>query len=786
MTSIIELKTVQNRIATYIIVSIVLFLGYFLLREVLWQGSTQLHTLMETVATLLALIVGTMALVRFYSKKDNTFLFIGAGFLGTAFLEGYHAIVTSTFFDYFFPSPPPSLIPWSWIAARLFLSILLWLSWLAWRREEQLGKIGKISENTVYISVVFLTLASFLFIAFVPLPRAYYPEFFFVRPEELVPAIFFLLALIGYLKKGAWKHSDFEHWLILSLIVGFMGQAMFMSFSHQLFDTNIDVAHLLKKISYICVLIGLLISMYSIFVQTEDIAKKLFVTNENLQQAKEAAEIANCAKSTFLANMSHELRTPLNGILGYAQILERDRSLTPNQKQGIDIIQRSGNHLLTLINDVLDLSKIEADKIELCPTDFQFDAFIQELTTLFQMRCQQKGIAFNYKPLSHLSTGIRADQTRLRQILINLLGNAVKFTEKGGITLKIDLVESGERRKGIGERGQEKGIREMDHCQFPILNIRFQIEDTGIGIAPDEIDKIFLPFQQVGDANYRAEGTGLGLSITKKLIEMMGGTLHVESTFRHGSQFWFIVNLPEISLITTEKSEKPMIIGFEGGPRKILVVDDKWENRLVLVNLLKPLGFEMTEANNGQECVDYAKNNPPDLILTDLVMPVMDGFEATRQLRKIPKLQKVPIIAASASVFESDKKQSFDVGCDDFMAKPFHVDELLDKIRIHLDLIWIYEQQSHPIDKIVTENTTQLDHLAGNKITEFVGPSPTQAAILFDLAMMGDIGGILEEIDQFEQSDKKLIPFCRKIRQLAKAFNEEKICELVEPYKETT
>ncbi|EDN65802.1 two-component hybrid sensor and regulator [Beggiatoa sp. PS] len=172
--------------------------------------------------------------------------------------------------------------------------------------------------------------------------------------------------------------------------------------------------------------------------------------------------------------------------------------------------------------------------------------------------------------------------------------------------------------------------------------------------------------------------------------------------------------------------------------------------------------------------------------MTDLVMPVMDGFEATRQLRTIPKLQKVPIIAASASVFESDKKQSFDVGCDDFMAKPFHVNELLDKIRIHLDLIWIYEQQSHPIDKIVAENSTRLDYLAGNKITEFVGPSSTQAAILFDLAMMGDIGGILEEIDQFEQSDKKLIPFCRKIRQLANTFDEEQICELVEPYKETT
>jgi signal transduction histidine kinase/CheY-like chemotaxis protein len=794
-------KTIQNRIATYIIVFIVLFFGYFLLRDVPWQGSTQLHTLMETVATLLALIVGTMALVRFYSKKDNTFLLIGTGFLGTAFLDGYHAIVTSTFFDYFFPSPPPSLIPWSWIASRLFLSILLWLSWLAWRREEKLGKAGRVSEHTVYISVVFLTLASFLFFAFMPLPRAYYPELFFHRPEEFVPAIFFLLALIGYLKKGHWKQSDFEHWLILSLIVGFMGQAMFMSFSHHLFDMNFDLAHLLKKVSYICVLIGLLISMYSIFIQTEDIAKKLLVMNENLQQAKETAEIANRAKSTFLANMSHELRTPLNGILGYAQILERDKTLTPDQKEGIDIIQHSGHHLLTLINDILDLSKIEAGKIELCPTNLQFNAFIQEITTLFQIRAQQKGIAFNYEPLSHLPTGILADQTRLRQILINLLGNALKFTEKGGITLKIGFVEPEERRKEKGERGKgkgEHGLREppppsgrgmgggrnLSNRDHRLSNIRFQIEDTGIGIAPDEIDKIFLPFQQVGDANYRAEGTGLGLSITKKLIEMMCGELHVQSTLGHGSTFWFTLNLPKVSdFIKVEDKEQPVVIGFEGPSRKILVVDDKWENRAVFVNLLKPLGFEMIEGINGQEYLEQAKQNGPDLILTDLVMPVMDGFEATRQLRKIPACQEVKVIAASASVFDSDQKASLEAGCDDFINKPIHVEELLEKLKIHLGLTWIYESDvsSNLSHHITTKKTTE--NLDSEQEAEIVGPSPEQASVLFDLAMAGDIKEIVKEIKKLEESDKKLLSFCQKIRELAKAFDEEQICELVERYK---
>ena len=231
-------KTAQNKILTYIILFVVLFVGYLLLRDSTWHGTKQLHTMMEIVASTLAFLVGVMALVRFHSKQDNTFLFIGTGFLGTGLLDTYHAIVTSTFFDLYFSSPPPSLIPWSWVASRLFLAIWLWLSWLAWRREQHLGKAGIIDKRTVYLITGLLTIGCFLFFAFVPLPRAYYPELFFQRPEEFVPAIFFLLALIGYLKKGHWREDNFEHWLVLSLIVGFMGQAMFMSFSGHLFDMS--------------------------------------------------------------------------------------------------------------------------------------------------------------------------------------------------------------------------------------------------------------------------------------------------------------------------------------------------------------------------------------------------------------------------------------------------------------------------------------------------------------------------------------------------------------------
>ena len=221
----------NNRIATYGVLSILLIVGYFFLRHSVWKGSTDLHTLMEAMPTFLALFVGIVALLRDYSKKNNTFLFIGAGFVGTAFLDGYHAVVTSHWFDQLWPSPPPSLIPWSWNASRYFLSILMFLSWWVWRRRSKLGAQDNISEGSVYATVITLTIVDFLFFFLYPLPRAYYPELPFGRPEEFVSALFFGAALFGYLSKGHWKHDSFEHWVVLSLIVGLASQILFMPLS---------------------------------------------------------------------------------------------------------------------------------------------------------------------------------------------------------------------------------------------------------------------------------------------------------------------------------------------------------------------------------------------------------------------------------------------------------------------------------------------------------------------------------------------------------------------------
>ena len=283
MTEITAVNRWSPRATAYLSVSLALTLGNIALGRTTWVGSVQLHTLMETVATLLALMVGVMSLVRFYSKQNMTILFIGTGFLGAAFLDAYHAFVTTEYFAVLMPSDRPHLIPWSWVASRQLLATMLCLSWFFWLREKRLGTDGAIEPRTIYAGTAALTLACFLFFAFapLPLPRAYFPELIFHRPEEFVPALFFAIALVGFLRKGAWRKDAFEHWLVLALVVSLVTQVVFMPFSGMLFDFEFDAAHLLKKVSYICVLVGLLISMYDSFKNTEIVTDRLHTVLTN-------------------------------------------------------------------------------------------------------------------------------------------------------------------------------------------------------------------------------------------------------------------------------------------------------------------------------------------------------------------------------------------------------------------------------------------------------------------------------------------------------------------------
>ncbi|MEM1169770.1 MAG: ATP-binding protein [Cyanobacteria bacterium P01_H01_bin.35] len=476
---------------------------------------------------------------------------------------------------------------------------------------------------------------------------------------------------------------------------------------------------------------------------------------KQLKKSKQVAETANQAKSEFLSNMSHELRTPLNGILGYAQILQRDRNFTPTQKNALNIIHNSGNHLLTLINDILDLSRIEARKMELYLSEINFIFFLESIVGIIKMRALEKDILFKYELDSHLPIGIKADEKRLRQILLNLLGNAVKFTDNGQVNFHISQIET----------------------QTNQANIQFEIIDTGVGMTAQDLEKIFQPFEQVGDTKHRQQGTGLGLAITKQLIELMGSKLQVKSELGKGSTFWFEATLPTVNTpIETTTETIGHIIGYQGKKQKILVVDDKQDNLLVLQNMLEPLGFEIILGVDGQEEIDLAQKYQPDLILTDLVMPVKTGFEAIQAIRSLPEVKNTPIIAVSASVLDMNKKQSQVAGCDDFLSKPVDENKLFLLLEKYLQLDWIYEEET-AAEKLDT-NSISLSE----KLESIIPPPPEEMEILYEFVMLGSMRKIQERAAYIEELDDKYIPFAQHLKNLAQEFRDQEITAFVEKY----
>ena len=504
----------------------------------------------------------------------------------------------------------------------------------------------------------------------------------------------------------------------------------------------------------------------------EKLETKVEERTAELKKAKEAADFANQAKSEFISSMSHEFRTPLNGILGYAQILEQSSSLTPDDQRGVQVIYQCGHHLLTLINDILDLSKIEARKMKLYPEAFHFPLFLQNVVEICRIKAEQKGIAFNSQPAPDLPVTIVTDPKRLRQVLLNLLSNGIKFTEMGGVTLKVAVVEVNSPAPDISPLAVPSSQSQ----------IRFTVEDTGIGMTPQQLEKIFLPFEQAIIGANSPEGTGLGLAISQKLVEMMGGQLHVDSHFRQGSCFWFDLWVgtppPVDSPFCVEEDGRGKIVRLKGNQCwKILVVDDQLQNRLLLKNMLEPLGFQVILATQGQEGLAAAIRIRPHLIITDLLMPVMNGWEMVTAITDVAELKNTVLIASSSSVFNAENKLAFTKGFHDFIAKPIELKVLLEKIKHHLGLEWIYEQ-SVPSDQVAILGT---DVHSVTLNSEILRPSQEELESLYQLVLQGKI----IEIQIYAQQlidDQRFLEFAQVLKYLSQEFEFNKIREIIEHF----
>jgi len=470
---------------------------------------------------------------------------------------------------------------------------------------------------------------------------------------------------------------------------------------------------------------------------------------ENLKKAKVSAENANKMKSEFLANMSHELRTPLNAVLGFTQLLSTDKNLTGGQHEKISTISRSGEHLLGLINDILDISKIESGKNEMHNGVFDLKMFVNDLKDMFVLRCQSKDLSFYVEYAGDVPLFVEGDLGKLRQIMINLIGNAVKFTSEGGISLIV---------------GEDNG------------ELRFSVNDTGKGIPANEIQKIIQPFMQSSNVDHEG-GTGLGLAISNSFIRMMGGELQIRSEEGRGSSFSFSLPLKISDTAPAKEEDRGSVLSIKGGRvSKALIVDDKENNRLILKTMLEKVGFVTMEAVNGQQAIERTGEFDPEIIFMDIKMPIMDGYESVKRLKATEQGRGIKIFALTASAFRHDEKKIFESGFDGFLPKPFKMESLFRIISDKTDIEFLYETIEAGSDSPIPD-LTDLDY-------QFLADSISEQELedLADNVLINDFTAIKEFANQLGNRDG-MSGLVTSIRHYADNFNDQKLENIIEEIK---
>ncbi len=474
------------------------------------------------------------------------------------------------------------------------------------------------------------------------------------------------------------------------------------------------------------------------------------VLAEAERRGREVAEASNRAKTAFLANMSHELRTPLNAILGYAQLLRREPDISERMANGLGIMEQSGSHLLNLINDLLDLSKIEVGKLKLAPAPLSLRELARSACDLLSIRAQGKGLALDLRVEGELPEAVLADEKQLRQVLLNLLGNALKFTDQGSVTLQISL---------------------LDH-QEDSATLRFAVTDTGVGMEAQDLQRIFQPFEQVGDVARQAGGTGLGLAISRQLVRLMGGDIQVASTVGEGTCFWFELELPVAEAAALAAGPAPRPVGYLGRRRRVLVVDDVVSNRSLLRDLLGSLGFQVEEAADGLSGLQLALASKPDLVLLDYVMPGLNGREVVEALRERHGPADLPVLILSASAAPGQLEEAQAAGANGWLGKPVDQALLLGRVGELMQLAWQYEANPAAVAPVASS--------AGAPAEMTVPPAEVMEGLLH-LARGGNMRGIRNKAAELA-ADERYAAFAERLRQLAAEFQSKAILNLIESH----